>query len=249
MSDVPSRSPDPEPSDTVAPDAVRMPFPPPLINSADTPDVLEEGSTGAPPFAPRTPSPPLPLPLPAKKTSSNLTTVLSAALGSVIVGVTLPVLMVCYHNANSNINIHGYMQVAIIIAYLEIAATIVCGPGAVLLSVLLLIYMSRRRDQYADSHQLVTASMWRGAVISFLNFPGLLAMGLVGPEDSAMPVVRIIAMFLVAGASSGAWVGWQVYRQSHPDTPLLPRYRLSTLLLLVIAWGALMGIFAPTSKY
>jgi hypothetical protein len=209
-------------ADTIAPGAQRLPFPPPATAPLQPP--------GGPTTTPR-----------------NFVTVVVAALGSVFLGVTLPVLLVCWHNSELNPKFQNISQYFILIGSLQLIATIFCGPGAVILSVLLLIYMSRRKNRYVTSHDLVTASMWRGALVSFLNFPGLLAGGLVS-SDPVITWVRVILMFLVAGGSSGAWIGWQVYRQSHSGTPFLPRYRLSTLLLLVISWAVLLAIFAPSSK-
>jgi hypothetical protein len=184
---------------------------------------------------------------PVQDKPRNLACVASAVFGSVFMGVTLPVLLVCYHNSNLNPIMKSAWDYVILIGYLEFLATVFCGPGAIILSVLLMIFMTRRRHRYADSHELVHASMWRGALISFLNFPGLLAGGLVasGPFVTAL---RLILMFVIAGGSSGAWVGWQVYRQTNPGTPFCPRYRLSTLMLLVFSWAVLLAIFAPSSK-
>ncbi len=57
--------------------------------------------------------------------------------------------------------------------------------------------------------------------------------------------MRVVALFAITGATCGAWIGWQVYRERHPGTPLLPRFKLSTLLLLVIAWGFVLLLFRP----
>ncbi len=187
-----------------------------------------------------------------------------AAAGSVLVGVTIPVLLVCWHNSKEVTDqlrleigqpaVSPLFDRLYALTSLEAIATMFCGPGAVVLSILLYTFTLKRLGHNSpaqpkrepESHELLWVCMWRGALISFLNFPGLLSFVLVG-DNGVMQFVRFFLLFVVAGATCGAWTGWQVYRHLNPTAPFFPRYRLSTLLGLVFAWAVLLAIFAPSS--
>jgi hypothetical protein len=77
-----------------------------------------------------------------------------------------------------------------------------------------------------------------GVACAFLNLPGYAAGMYVG-------LPRLLALFVVAGATCGLWIAWQAYRNIHPEAGCFPQYRLSTLLMLVIAWGVVLALFTP----
>ncbi|HYF50669.1 MAG TPA: hypothetical protein VEJ63_14750, partial [Planctomycetota bacterium] len=121
-------------------------------------------------------------------------------------------------------------------AGLEIIATIFCGPGALIIGFLLYTFL--KGFEASVVRERILCSMWVGALLAFFNFPGYLALAFVD-------LSRVVALFLVAGASSGAWLAWQAYRSQNPGAPIFPRFSLGTLMLIVLAWGALLLIFAP----
>lgn len=185
----------------------------------------------------------------------NFRYVFFSAVVSIIVGVTIPVLLVCWHNSKEitkQLQLSAEAEVSMTLAdraralvSLEMIATIFCGPGAVVLSAMLFSFLSHNKQNYGADSFLKTG-LFGGAALSFFNFPGLLSGTVLG-DSGPMVVVRVGLLFIVAGATCGAWTGWQVYRSAHRDAPFLPRYRLSTLLGLVFAWALLLAIFAPSS--
>ena len=54
-----------------------------------------------------------------------------------------------------------------------------------------------------------------GMGLSFLNLPGYLVATFV-------PLFHTFVLFLVSGATCGLWVGWQVWRSTHPEAGWLP---------------------------
>lgn len=88
--------------------------------------------------------------------------------------------------------------------------------------------------------------MWAGALLAFANLPGYFVAGIL--KQQPWWGLKMALLFAVAGASSGMWIAWQAYRAVHPEKRFWPQYSLATLLIVVIAWGALMGVFAPQMK-
>mgnify|MGYP001616675931 CR=1 FL=1 len=84
--------------------------------------------------------------------------------------------------------------------------------------------------------------MFVGSVIAFLNLPAHLSAVLF-EWDSSLDLLRYILLFIVSGASCGAWIGWQAYRAENPQAGFFPPCSLKTLLGVVLAWGALLALF------
>jgi hypothetical protein len=181
---------------------------------------------------------------------------LAAGAGSLIIGVTLPVLLTCWHtwpggpgmvSMMGDVDLQQYRDGGIgqflwLSAVLQVTALILCGPGAVILAAV--IYANFREmyehDDKVQSRQTppFISMMLVGTVAAFLNLPAYASAEFVQPA-------RMIILFIVAGATCGLWIGWQAWRATHPEERWLPKFSLATLLLLAIAWGGLMLIFAP----
>ena len=129
---------------------------------------------------------------------------------------------------------------------LELGAIIFCGPGAFIISVVLYTRGQSLLLRNPDwtQQQLLARSAMMGIVSAFINLPGWLAIAIM-PDDETFIVARVLILFAVAGASAGFWIGWQVWRASHPEAGFWPRFSLKTLMLVVYAWGVLLAIFAP----
>ncbi|HEY3323171.1 MAG TPA: hypothetical protein VGP72_22145 [Planctomycetota bacterium] len=175
-----------------------------------------------------------------------------ACAGAVVIGVTLPTVLTCWNCGERGI--FGDHEAAALSAMqlaedwfgLQVAATLFCGPGAVILA-LLLFFPCRRLAKKAGAtlRNVAWCGVLVGTVMGFLNLPGW-AVGFILPASGRHPVeIRVLLLFLISGASCGAWIAWQAWRAEHPGERFFPRYSLMTLILFVFAWGLLLAIFAP----
>jgi hypothetical protein len=162
----------------------------------------------------------------------------TAGFGTIVIGVTLPILLVSWHRVNS-------ASVGSVFA-IEMVGCLIRGPGALILSAALFYYLRRwRRD--LEIRSLTVHGMAWGVVCAFLNIPAHLSTMLVDWDETLAPV-RYLMLFVVTGSTCGMWIAWQGYRADHPEVPSIPRYRLSTLLIITVAWGALLALYAPVSS-
>lgn len=181
-----------------------------------------------------------------------------AAVGSIVIGLTLPVLLVMW-NAKGQLGDllpgMGPVTVPRPATFLEVLgntlgitvfAVGLCGPPAAVFAVGVYVYLRKYADDVGAS---LSALAQRGAIVAagvaFVNVPGYLAIVFMPSEHPVPIVVRLGMLFIVAGVSCGMWIAWQAWRATRPTEPALPRYSLSWLLMLVIAWGAVMAVFAP----
>lgn len=166
---------------------------------------------------------------------------LEAALGSVMIGVSLPCLLVSLRTIDKSQPIEIGSVFADVIGTL-IVATIFCGPGAVVLSIILLKILAPRSVGWT-LRQTMCAGVLAGVAMAFLNLPGYFVFEIL--KYDTFLVVRVALLFAVAGASCGLWIAWQAWRATRPQERFLPRFSLRTLLLLVFLWGAVMLAFQP----
>jgi hypothetical protein len=119
-----------------------------------------------------------------------------------------------------------------------------CGPGALLLAYLMLLRLRRfaGMGESAERPAITRGALW-GTLIGFLDFPGYLA--LIFFYNDPYGILRVAVLFAVTGATCGAWIAWQAYRERHPERGFLPRFSLRTLVVGVMAWGVLLGLFFP----
>ena len=119
-----------------------------------------------------------------------------------------------------------------------------CGPGALLLAYLMLLRLRRFAGlgEGAERPAITHGALW-GTLIGFLDFPGYLAFFLFDKDPYG--ILRVAVLFAVTGATCGAWIAWQAYRERHPERGFLPRFSLRTLVVGVLAWGVLLGLFFP----
>jgi hypothetical protein len=182
-----------------------------------------------------------------------------ALIGAVVLGVTLPTILVCWTGgregpwafdfgpgappappANADID---WSRLIMDWIGTQVVATIGCGPGAIVLGLWLFAGgKMRATHDTATLHSTVKYGIITGCVLAFLNLPGYLANVLI--REGAL--YKVPLLFAVAGASSGAWIAWQAWRAVHPEERnFWPRFSLGTLMVFVIGWGALMAVFAP----
>jgi len=181
-----------------------------------------------------------------------------AAAGSIVFGLALPILLVVWNSKGQFADLlpgmgapvpqttptfWGVVETLVGVTFFAMAF---CGPIAAVLAVLVYVELRRHADKEDASLSYVVK---RGAVIAgvaaFVNVPGYLA-GVLMPAEHPVPMfVRLPVLFIVAGVTCGMWIAWQAWRASRPMEPVLPRFSLSWLLMLVIAWGAVMAVFAP----
>jgi hypothetical protein len=175
---------------------------------------------------------------------------LMSCVGAIVIGVTLPVLLVCWNcwrtgpllPMDDDFASAGGPPLIVVLdrsAGLLFIATFCCGPGAVLLAVILHNVLSAMKG--GEPHEIMRKGALLGAVLAFLNVPGFMAGALLHGDYVGF---RLACLFLVSGATCGAWIAWQAYR-SNNAAPLFPRYSLRTLLVIVFLWGLLLAIFAP----
>lgn len=164
-----------------------------------------------------------------------------AALGSILIAVTLPVLLValrvCIHPQRS-----GEDAVAMLLAMVA-GAAFLCSPLTIILSSVLLMMLAQSKE-VRTMKQTIQAGAIRGVGMAFLNLPGYFSAAFMIRDDS-FAVLRMILLFIVAGSSCGVWIGWQAWRVRNPGERFFPRFTLQTLLLFVFLWGGVMLAFQP----
>ena len=178
---------------------------------------------------------------------------IAAVLGSIPIGVAVPTLLVFWHTrfltggtlAGGTAQIRSIGEILMNGAGIEAMATIFCGPGALVLALILFAILDRYTPPTpGDAGGFMTRGMVLGAILAFANFPGYLVMALL---DMSVPdeVVRLVLLFAVTGASCGSWIGWQVHRSRVENAPFFPQFSLKMLLGFVLAWGTVMAIMRP----
>ena len=166
---------------------------------------------------------------------------LEATMGSVPIGVTLPCILVSLRLINRP-SVEGVIFIEFNPFAIFVCAVIFCGPGAIVLSLILLkILVSKTTDW--TLRQIICAGMFGGIAMAFCNLPGYLVIELLHGDTFVLE--RVTLLFAVAGASCGMWIAWQAWRASHPKERFLPRFSLRTLMLLVFLWGIVMLAFQP----
>lgn len=176
---------------------------------------------------------------------------LFSIVGAVIIGVTLPTLLILWHTKFLTVTGRGtppalaFPHVLVISLALEAAATAFCGPGAVFLGLLLYAGLSGgpKNPPLPARKSIKQGAIW-GAGIAFLNLPGYLVL-VVLDMNTPMGWLQLVLLFVVSGASCGMWIGWQAFRSDHPDASVFPQYSLKALMALVISWGVLLAVFNP----
>lgn len=170
---------------------------------------------------------------------------LLAAIGSILIGVTLPALLtalrLCLLNKYAGERLQNF-------ALLQAAAFFGCSPGAVILSMLLMAFLTMKANKWTAKRSIVTGGLC-GIGVAFLNLPGYGAFMFLWEDDSpAGSIARVVLLFIVAGITCGMWIGWQAWRGFRPTEGFLPRFSLRTLLLVVMMWGTVLVAFQPDRR-
>ena len=165
-----------------------------------------------------------------------------AAVGSMIIGIAIPSLLVGLRLSRKGLFDEKPEYLLKNIGLLFVLGIAVCGPGAMLLSTLLLSKLSRPSVLRTQYKTMLTGAQG-GIAIAFLNVPGYF-IAIVLRNDTFVQL-RVALLFVVSGCTCGLWVAWQAWRSSHPGERFLPRFTLQTLILLVILWGAVLVVFQP----
>ncbi len=169
---------------------------------------------------------------------SNRACVFWACLGAIILGVTLPVLLVLLHGLTHATPQSNPEQEAFV---LFVLATIFCSPGALVISLVVWALCLEKALSASAPKSLISYGAIVGCCAGFFNLPGYMSMELL--RDDKLGEVLLLALFVVAGSSAGAWIGWQAWRARHPGQHFFPQFSLRTLMLLVFFWGALLLLF------
>ena len=118
-----------------------------------------------------------------------------------------------------------------------------CGPGAVILAGILMAIQRKAALRLEDAEgNFIWKGTWFGAGMAYLNFPGYLSIFFFEREFA---VFRTGMLFFVTGATCGAWIAWQAYKERHPERGFLPGFSLRTLVLFSFGWGGLLWLFRP----
>ncbi|MCZ7646793.1 MAG: hypothetical protein M5U26_16150 [Planctomycetota bacterium] len=120
--------------------------------------------------------------------------------------------------------------------------------GSLIALGLLRALWKRAVSHEAEVRRLVTWGACVGGLLSLINlfvYPAVLILShSAGLEyRDGFDVLRLFAGLTASGATAGAWLGWQVARVFDPLLGRLPRFSLRTLVILVLAWGALLALF------
>ncbi len=192
-----------------------------------------------------------------------------ALLGAILIGVSVPTVLVCWNSGSSGPELmpwhhhkpawkaakahpgrpvpHEEFSIGKLIGswiWLQVVATIGCGPGALILGqVVYARVLGSASNAEATLRRNIVNGIFGGALLAFFNLPGYYAPLVMVDDDYRLE--KLLLLFAVAGASSGAWIAWQAWRAVHPEENFWPRFSLGTLMIAVFAWGALLAVFAP----
>jgi hypothetical protein len=172
--------------------------------------------------------------------------------GALLIGLVLPSFLVCWH---SSFHLKWDASLLAILPFtpatnnaldnlvaLELATALYCGPFAMLGAIG--IYRSLQRlSLKAGANVLVPEGGLLGGCCALMNFPAYAAIHFIDWHAALGPLL-FITLIVVSGVSSGAWIGWQVYRARH-NASWFPRYGLGTLVVAVLIWGLLLTCYAP----
>lgn len=179
-----------------------------------------------------------------------------ALMGALFLGVVVPCTLTWWHLGRGGLLFMlddpsepkptdvGWLVEELVMLYLF--AGMFCSPGALILGAFL--FRTIEKHPYTlggKSKAALIIGTLMGAAIAFMNLPGYMAIGFFKDKLDPAPWLRLAALFLVTGATCGAWIAWQAYREKNPAEPFFPRYSLRTLMLLVFAWGFLAALFMP----
>jgi hypothetical protein len=172
-----------------------------------------------------------------------------ACLGGAILSLLLPCLLVTIHAGVDKFSLlevlngrkappNDYFVDALeFFTMVFVGAAIFCGPGGLVLTLILFAWLRKYCEGKRTEADFIRIAAIAGAFLALLNIPAYAVAGLVATY------LHVLVLFLVSGASGGAWIGWQVYRSHHPNSPILPRYSLGMLMAFTVAWGALLALF------
>jgi len=179
--------------------------------------------------------------------SSFRTYWLNSCIGALIFGAVLPCFLVFLNTMNSP-KFAQFFPGGLAPVQLFIYGIAIAGPGLVIIALFLYRFFKAACALQPDRtpQQLLLDGMMTGASTGILNFPAWFAAMLFEWSDTSA-LLKFLLLFVVPGATYGAWIAWQAYRFHHPEEGLLPRYTLGTLLLAVFGWGILLAIYAPAT--
>ncbi|MBE7463192.1 MAG: hypothetical protein HS116_06795 [Planctomycetes bacterium] len=184
----------------------------------------------------------------------------TAVLGALLLGILVPCLLTFWFSGHSGLTgafleaperpDEGRWDFSELVWLISVAS-IGCGPGALILSGILigLFRLLMRQEGRAwqvwkSERYFMQAGFAAGALAAFANFPGYLVVDLLNHHDG-LRLLRVFTLFAVTGATCGTWIAWQVYREFHPELGLFPRVSLSGLVVLVLGWSTLLFLFQP----
>ena len=176
---------------------------------------------------------------------------IAAVFGAVVLGVLVPCALAAMQiefpvHGDGDVDttvtsIDRYLQNAVILSFF---AGFFCGPGAVILAAVIMIWLRRKlRNEACAQSGLIRQACLMGIVAAFLNLPGYMCGGIL-PHDH-LREIRVVTLFVVTGATCGAWIGWQAWRERDPKAGFIPRFSLRLLILLTLGWGILLALFIP----
>lgn len=176
--------------------------------------------------------------------------VVAGVFGAIVLGVLVPCTLAAMQATDPlsdgpSTGPSTILQYVLRVIVLCVLACFSCIQGAALLSMGIMAVL--RRQIMTGSHRTHETWIRRGCVLgtaaAFLNLPGYLA-GSILPDDELL-IIRMITLFAVTGATCGAWLGWQIWRETNLTAKLMPHFSLGMLIALTLGWGMLLALFVP----
>jgi hypothetical protein len=127
---------------------------------------------------------------------------------------------------------------------IQLVAFFFCGPGAVILTLILFSILKRSHSLLGTERRWILEGMCCGVALAFANIPGYLCGAIIG-WHRPYAELRIALLFAAAGAVSGAWTGWQAWRSMHVEAGIFPRFSLGTLFIVMMVVAGLLAVFSP----
>jgi hypothetical protein len=164
-------------------------------------------------------------------------------LGALVFNFVIPAALHGFQHRNDP---PSYSRVTISLPTLEGIAPLFSIPVGLILGFVIFQLSKRRMNQEnATATDLSTYGVRLGLMLTYLNFPAY--FWILNPEKNT-PFRSSLEIFLMlgsTGALSGAWIAWQAWRSVHEEERFWPRFSLRTLVIVMIAWGAVLAAFAP----
>jgi hypothetical protein len=167
---------------------------------------------------------------------------LRAALGVYCIATLFPILIFCWHN--NEFTRYSRSVIFPTLYALLVIASIIVAPGAVILSAISLRIL-RSVCVNQSRYELLRSGAVMGVFLGPCNLPSWLVVFPLTFEARVFKVSEMVLLYCLTSALCGMWVGATAWRARQPDGKVPFRFSLRTLVLVMLAIGAVLTVFQP----